>query len=63
MRRVPGLCLIAIVWITRPCVAYSTKLNYEVFGCVTYKTLPFYFVKHYRVCEGEFEKEGFHGLK
>ena len=38
VRMEPGLWLIVIAWILRPCVAYranSTKLNYEMFECVT----------------------------
>jgi len=31
VRRESGLCLTAIVWIARACVAYFAKLNYEVF--------------------------------
>jgi len=31
----------AIVWIARACVAYSAKLNYEVFECVTFEPFPF----------------------
>ena len=41
VRREPELFLTAIVWIVRPCVAHSAKLNYEMFECVTCKSLPF----------------------
>ena len=41
VRREPRLWLTAIVWITRPCVAHSIKLNYEVSECVTCAPLPF----------------------
>jgi len=30
VRREPGLSFTAVVWIARPCVAYSTMLDYKV---------------------------------
>jgi len=41
VRREPRLLLTAIMWIVRLCVAYSAKLNYGVFECVTCEPLPF----------------------
>ena len=41
VRTEPRLWLTAIVWIAMSCVAYSVKLNYEVFECVTCEPFPF----------------------
>ena len=45
-------------------MAYSAKLNYEVFEYVTCEPLPFYVIKLYHGCDGEIlKKECFSWLK
>ena len=61
MRRAPGLCLTAIMWITRAFVAYSTELIMKCLNVLHANSLPFYVIRFHLVSEGEFEKGSFHG--
>jgi len=61
VRREPGLFLTAIVWIARPCVAYSVELIMKYFNILRAKSLPFYVIKFRLARNGVLEKESFHG--
>ena len=61
MRREPGLCLIAIVSITRLCVAYSSELITKYLNVLRANTPSLYVIKFHLASEGEFEKDSFHG--
>ena len=61
MRSEPGLCLTAIVWIARSCVAYSVELIMKCLNVLRANSFPFYVIKNYLVSEGAFEKECFYG--
>jgi len=55
------LFLTAIVWIARPCVAYSVELIMKYFNILRAKSLPFYVIKFRLARNGVLEKESFHG--
>ena len=61
MRKAPGLCLTAIVWIARPCVDYSTELIMNFLNVLRANALSFYTIKFHFAIVGEFDKESFHG--
>jgi len=61
VKREPGLCLTTIMWIVRPCVAYSAKLIIKCWNVLRANSLPFYVSKFHLAREGEFEKESFDG--
>jgi len=61
MRREPGLCLPAIVWIARPCVAYFTELIMKRLNVLHANPPSLYVIKLHLTSEGGLEKEGFHG--
>ena len=60
MRREPGSCLTAIVWIARPCVAYFVEMIIKCLNVLHANSLPFFVIKFYLMSEGEFEKGSFH---
>jgi len=60
VRREPGYCLTGIVWIVRPCAAYSVEIIMKCLDVLRANSLPFYVIKFHLMSEGEFEKESFH---
>jgi len=60
VRREFGLCLTAIVWIVRLCVAYSIELIMKCLNVLRANSLPFYVIKFRLASESEFEKGSFH---
>ena len=57
--REPGLCITAIVWIARLCVAYSAELIIKCLNVLRVNHLPFYVIKFHLASEGELEKKVF----
>ena len=61
VRREPGLCLAAIVWIARRCGAYSAELIMKCLNVLHANSFPFHVIKHHLASKVAFEKESFLG--
>jgi len=58
VRREFGLCLTAIVWIARPCVASSVEFIMKCLNVLLVNSIPFYVIKFHLA--SECEKGSFH---